>query len=91
VNIELQSGIPGPAASIPLGTDGFDGVTRLHVEGHAAAFMRQEGITEGTLFINNPEICVSRTKLLQEMLPPGGRLRVVLPDGTVMEFRGISP
>lgn len=91
VTIELQSGIPGPAASIPLGTDGFDGVTRLHVEGHAAALMRQEGIMEGTLFINNPEICVSCTKLLPEMLPPKARLRVVLPDGTVMEFRGISP
>jgi hypothetical protein len=74
-----------------LETDGFDGVTRLHVEGHAAALMREQGITEGTLYINNPEICVSCMKLLPEMLPPGAKLRVVLPDGTVKEFRGTNP
>jgi hypothetical protein len=89
--IELQSGNDGPAASIPLGTDGFDGYTRAHVEGHAAALMRQQDIMDGTLYINNPEICKSCTKLLPEMLPPGARLRVVLPDGTVREFQGIRP
>jgi hypothetical protein len=89
--IELESGNEGPAASIPLGTDGFDGVVRLHVEGHAAALMRQKGITNGTLYINNPEICVSCMRLLPKLLPPGARLRVVLPDGTVTEFEGIGP
>jgi hypothetical protein len=90
-DIELQSGYDGPAASIPLETDAFDGVTRSHVEGHAAALMREQGITDGTLYINNPKICVSCTRLLPEMLPPGARLRVVLPDGTITEFRGIGP
>lgn len=90
-DMALQSGNDGPAASIPLGTDGFDGYTRAHVEGHAAALMRQQNIMDGTLYINNPEICRSCTKLLPEMLPLGARLRVVLPDGTVREFRGIEP
>jgi hypothetical protein len=89
--VGLESGYDGPAASIPLGSDGFDAYTLSHVEGHAAALMRQQGITEGTLYINNPEICASCTKLLPEMLPPGANLRVVLPDGTVKEFRGIGP
>jgi hypothetical protein len=89
--IGLESGYDGPAASIPQGSAGFDAYTLSHVEGHAAALMRQQGITEGTLFINNPEICVSCTKLLPEMLPPGASLRVVLPDGTVREFRGVGP
>jgi nucleic acid/nucleotide deaminase of polymorphic system toxin len=88
--IELESGYDGPAASMQ-GSAGFDRMTLSHVEGHAAALMRQQGITDGTLYINNPEICVSCTKLLPKMLPPGATLRVVLPDGTITEFRGIGP
>jgi len=62
----------------------------LHVEGHAAALMRQDGIMEGTLYINNSAVCVSYTKLLPTMLPADASLNVVLPDGTVTLFTGIS-
>jgi len=53
----LKSGEEGPAADIPLGTRGFDGLVKTHVEGHAAAMMRQQGIKHGDLYINNPAIC----------------------------------
>jgi hypothetical protein len=88
--VELQSGYDGPAILMPEESAGFDSYTLGHVEGHAAALMRQQGMTEGTLYINNPEICVSCRKLLPKMLPPGATLRIVLPDGTVTEFKGIG-
>ena len=87
-DIPLQSGWNGPAQAIPKGTSGFDIVTRTHVEGHAAALMRQQGITDSTLNINNPAICVSCTKLLPRMLPIDSTLVVVLPDGTPVMFLG---
>jgi SCP1.201-like deaminase len=86
---ELQSGYDGPASSMPRGSPGFDRYTRTHVEGHAAALMRQQGITDGTLYINNPKICDNCTELLPTMLPQGSKLRVVLPDGTVKLFEGL--
>jgi len=90
-DVPLQSGWQGPASSIPRGTSGFDIVTRTHVEGHAAAVMRQQGLTEATVHINNPQICTSCSKLLPRMLPPGSRLTVVLPDGTSVTFTGVAP
>jgi hypothetical protein len=87
-DIPLQSGRAGPASSIPKGTAGFDAYTRTHVEGHAAALMRQQGLTEATVYINNPTICPNCSRLLPRMLPPGARLNVVLPDGTVVPFVG---
>jgi hypothetical protein len=89
--VELQSGYDGPAADMPDGSSGFDLITKSHVEGHAAALMRQEGISEGTLYINNPKICGSCTRWLPRMLPPGATLNVVLPDKTIMSFEGIDP
>jgi len=86
--VDLKSGWSGPAESVPRGTSGFDIVTRTHVEGHAAAIMRQESLREGTVFINNPRICVSCEKLLTKMLPSGSKLRVVLPDGSLRVFVG---
>lgn len=74
---------------MPRGSSGFNLWTLSHVEGHAAALMRQRGITEGTLEINNPNICDSCTELLPKMLPPGSTLNIVLPDGTVKTFRGL--
>ena len=88
--IELQSGYDGPAADMPPGSPGFDLITKGHVEGHAAAIMQQQGINEATLYINNPNICSSCESQLPSMLPPGAILNVVLPDGTVVQFRGIS-
>jgi SCP1.201-like deaminase len=88
---ELQSGYDGPASSMPQGSPGFDRYTMTHVEGHAAALMRRDRITDGTLYINNPEICYSCNRLLPKMLPPGSTLRIVLPDGTVESFEGVVP
>ena len=86
--VDLRSGVPGPAKTMPKGTSGFDIVTRTHVEGHAAAIIRQQGLREATVVINNPKICVSCEKLLPRMLPSGSRLRVILPDGSSRVFVG---
>lgn len=88
--IPLQSGYAGPAAAMQ-GTAGYDRYTLSHAEGHAAALMRQEGITEGTLYINNRKICSSCQRLLPTMLAPGTTLNVVLPDNTIVQFTGIGP
>ena len=82
-SIPLQSGYDGPAANMPPGSLGFDLITRSHVEGHAAALMWQEDFTDGTLYLNNPEICDPCLALLPRMLPPGATLQVVLPDGKI--------
>lgn len=89
--LELRSGYDGPALNMPEGSAGFDGVTLGHVEGHAAALMRQMGINEATLEINNPDICVSCEKNLPSMLPPGSTLHVVLPNGSRVDFHGVGP
>jgi hypothetical protein len=89
--ISLQSGYDGPAEGMPPGSPGFDGLTLSHVEGHAAAVMQQGEIMEGTLYINNPNICGSCMRLLPTMLPPGAILNVVLPDNTVIQFIGVGP
>ncbi len=88
-DFELQSGYDGPAASIPKGTRGFDLITKSHVEGHASAIMRQQGISEGTLEINNPEICSSCMRLLPRMLPPGATLTVKPGEGEPVTFEGL--
>lgn len=76
---------------MPDGSPGLNGVTLSHVEGHAAALMRQMGISEATLEINNPKVCASCMQNLPTMLPPGSTLRVVLPNGNVIIFHGIMP
>jgi len=88
---ELQSGRSGPAELIPKGTPGFDAYTRTHVEGHAAALMRQQGIGEATLRINNPTICQNCSRNLSRMLPEGSRLNIELPGGSIVEFLGEEP
>jgi RHS repeat-associated protein len=89
-NIEFQSGWGGPATAMPPGSRGFDIVTRTHVEGNAAAFMQQQSITNGTLYINNPTICVSCANLLPRMLAPGSTLNVITPNGVVTTFTGVA-
>jgi RHS repeat-associated protein len=81
-DVPLQSGWAGPASAVPRGTSGFDIVTRTHVEGHAAAIMRQQGVSEATLYINNPTICPSCTNLLPRMLPSDAQLTVITPSGS---------
>ncbi len=86
----LESGWEGPAASMPRGTSGYDLITRTHVEGHAAAWMSQNGVTDATLYINNPVICSSCSRLLPRMLPSGSNLTVVTPTGVGTTFTGIQ-
>jgi RHS repeat-associated protein len=84
----LISGRVGPAQSMPPKSPGFDGYTKTHVEGHAAAYMRQHGIKEARLYINNPIICDNCVRNLPSTLPPGSRLELVLPDETIRVFIG---
>jgi hypothetical protein len=53
--------------------------------------MRDLGIKEGVLEINNPKICPGCQKLLPRMLPSGAKLDVILPDGTTHTFIGVAP
>lgn len=69
LTVELQSGVDGPAAAMQDGSPGFDEYTLTHVE--AQALMRQRGITEGTLEINNPEICDNCMNNLPACCLPG--------------------
>jgi hypothetical protein len=91
LTIELRSGYDGPALNMPEGSSGFDSYTLAHVEGHAAALMRQYGISEAWLEINNPKICESCEDQLATMLPPGATLHVILPNRTVVTFKGRTP
>ncbi|MGJ5135615.1 RHS repeat-associated core domain-containing protein [Bradyrhizobium oligotrophicum] len=87
---QFESGWGGPATDMPRGASGYDIVTRTHVEGNAAAYMQQQGLTSATLYINNPQICSSCTKLLPSMLAPGSTL-TVWPKGMAPQtFVGIS-
>lgn len=87
-DLPLVSGRAGPAAALPKGTPGFNAITSTHVEGHAAAIMRQRGLSKATVYINNPRICLPCQQNLTHMLPPGSKLTVVLPDGTARVFIG---
>jgi RHS repeat-associated protein len=86
--VPLTSGVEGPAKDIPKGTPGFDAYLKTHVEGHAAAMMRQFGLREATVRINNPVICGACTRNLPSALPPGARLTVILPSGQSVVFVG---
>lgn len=87
-DFDLMSGVGGPGSAMPRGVSGFDLLTRTHVEGNAAAIMQNQGIDEGSVYINNPSICPNCTRNLPYMLGPGRALNVVLPDGTVVPFTG---
>ena len=73
----LISGRNGPASEIPLGSSGFNGITKTHVEGHAAAIMKQNSSTYGTLWINNTP-CESCNLNLPYMLPNDAIMRVIV-------------
>ena len=88
----LTSGAAGgPSGSFPAGTiPGRNGTLLYHVEAHAAALLRQQGLTQGTLYINR-QPCVWGVKngcsnMLDRMLPEGTDLRVVGPEGYERTF-----
>ncbi|SDP67192.1 RHS repeat-associated core domain-containing protein [Pedococcus dokdonensis] len=81
----LISGWHPPAAAMPKGTPGMNIVTKSHVEAHAASIMRNERLTEATLWINRSP-CGSVNgcgNLLPRMVPNGATLTInVVPDGS---------
>jgi hypothetical protein len=88
---ELVSGYGGPASSMPRGASGYDLMTIGHVEGHAAAIMQNENLMQGTLYLNNPAICLSCVRNLPSMLPAGSRLDVIDGRGVLRTFIGAKP
>jgi hypothetical protein len=90
----LTSGYSGPSAGLPSGTPGMHGNIKSHVEAHAAAVMRLEGLEEAVLFINRipcttprPPGCMA---MLERMLPEGGVLHVYGPEAFYHRFVGIA-
>lgn len=81
----LISGWHPPAALMPKGTPGMNIVTKSHVEAHAAAIMRNEGLANATLWINRAP-CGGATgcrNLLPRMVPSGSTLTInVVPNGS---------
>jgi hypothetical protein len=76
---------------VPDDSSDFNIITMTHVEGHAAALMREMGISEAWLRINNPKICDDCLRDLEtKMLPPGATLHVILPNGRDVPFTGQS-
>lgn len=78
----IVSGRAGYARNIPKGTSGFNGITRTHVEGHVAAYMRQNGVKYAVLYINNIPCAgvPGCDAMLPRMLPEGAELKVVAPN-----------
>jgi RHS repeat-associated protein len=88
--IELISGQAGPSATMPRGTPGMNGRIKTHVEAHAAAIMRNQGLNRATLYINRIP-CSGVTgcnAMLSRMLPQGAQLTVVGPSGFSRVYRG---
>lgn len=88
--MDLTSGYRGPSASMPRGTPGMNNRIKSHVEAHAAAVMRRDGLDEATLAINRTP-CPGRTgcdAMLPRMLPPGAQLHVYGPDGVRKTYTG---
>jgi hypothetical protein len=86
--VELLSGYEGPTKALQMPAPGFNNVVKAHVEAHAAAFMKQNALTVGRIYINNEEICTECQKYLHIMLSPGTKLEVVLRDGQIETFIG---
>lgn len=57
-----------------------------HVEGHAAAIMHQQGISEATLYVES-DPCKICSNNLTTALPPGSTLTVISPGDGVTIFR----
>lgn len=85
----LVSGWHPPASAMPKGTPGMNIVTKSHVEAHAAAIMRNEGLSNATLWINRAP-CPGDSgcqAMLPRMVPTGSTLRInVVPDGSTGEL-----
>jgi hypothetical protein len=93
-SVPLLSGVSGPSHAVRgQGLPGFNGNQLSHVEGHAAAYMRVNGIQNAVLDINKLP-CTQGSGggcqgLLQRMLPEGASLRVRGPGGYNQTFTGL--
>jgi SCP1.201-like deaminase len=91
--VPLKSGYDGPSAQLPKGTPGMHGNIKSHVEAHAAAVMRLEGVRDATLYINRIPCADARPPgchlMLPRMLPEGATLTIHGPDGFKWVYRGI--
>lgn len=89
--VQLESGYAGPTSGLPrTGNPGMNWRIRSHVEAHAAAVMREQGLDDATLYINRVP-CGGASgceAMLPRMLPSGARLRVVGPNGYDQVFTG---
>ncbi len=92
--LPLRSGIQGPSQEVRgKGLPGFNGNQLMHVEGHAAAYMRTNGIAEADLEINRIP-CTAGSGggcegNLPRMLPEGARLNVYGPGGWFKSYLGL--
>ncbi len=79
----------GPALSLPKPRPGVNGNIVTHVEAHAAAVMRNEGLGDATLYINRVP-CGGRNGCmvnLSRMVPSGSTLNIyVMPQGGAGPF-----
>jgi hypothetical protein len=81
--IDLVSGYTGPAQAIPFGTRGFNNIVRSHVEAHAAAVMRLNGLESASLYLNKAPCAWAQgcANMLPRMLPAGATLHIYWPGG----------
>jgi hypothetical protein len=92
--IDLKSGVEGPSQAVRgKGLPGFNGNQLMHVEGHAAGYMRTNGIAEADLEINRIPCTVGSgggcEGNLPRMLPEGARLNVYGPEGWFKSYVGL--
>ena len=90
-----RGGIPrGPGEGFSGGAPTEKNIV-THIEGHAAAIMREQGITNGTLL--SPEapcrVCShpAQAPAVSKVLPPGSRLTVVYPDSAETYWSSALP
>jgi len=91
-DVHLKSGYEGPAKELPRPRPGMHNRIASHVEAHAAAIMRTQGIKKATLYINRIPCTDARPPgchlMLNRMLPEGSQLTVHGPDGFKWVYRG---
>jgi RHS repeat-associated protein len=83
--VDLQSGRDGPALDLPKPRPGMNGRIVTHVEAHATAVMRIDGLDDATLYINRmPCTAANGCKaMLTRMVPTGATLTIiVMPKGS---------
>jgi hypothetical protein len=95
-DIDLLSGYAGPSAAMEPGrVPGMNNLIKSHVEAHAASAMRQLGLDDATLYLNQTP-CVWRNgggcnAMLPRMLGEGRQLTLVVPGQIDQVYRGVAP